>query len=432
MIQSNSFRCYQSIMGKISCALFYLLIASLPYPHSIQRPLMVAWFAFWVLEMGWLEAFADKHDWRQKCRQLFPMIGMGLYAVVEIASLHWSISTDLTHAMIERHLAFLLLPLVAWGGLRPSYKPYCVWLCLILSAMISLFVYTIGYCVYLHIDTSDIQVSMKIPPDQNWTNYWELIALKYKHRLFYSMTMLFAMIGLLATRKEMSKRLGKRRAAYFQVMAFAVLLLGIYFSGSRQALLTLYLMLAFCLYKYLWNRRFGKAWFGAICMVGILGVGAFIYGNPRSYSILHLSSEELNESIRQNGAEPRIGIWQTFLRHCDEIPWYGVGAGTDAQWLHSRFVEDDFAIHAEVNFHSHNQFFSLWIDLGLWMAVMMTCILILYFLSTPKETRPLAVLFEIMVISACCTDTLLDNIEGTFLVAIGMLCIMLENRKIRS
>lgn len=409
-----------------------LLVASFPYPHSIQRPLMVAWFAFWVLEFGWLNAFTGDSDWRQNCRQLFPMAALGLYALVEILSLRWSLFPIETHQMIERHLAFLLVPLVGWVGLNRYYNPYWIWVCLIISSVFSLLVYTIGFGVYMHLDMSDIQQSIHMTAEQNWTNYWELIALKVKHRLLYSTTMLLAMVGLLATRKEMIMRLGKRKTVCYQLIAFCILLLAICISGSRQALLTLYLMLVFCLFRYLWHRRQGKVWFWIICVVGILMFGTVVSTNPRTSSIISLSAEQLSEQVRQNQIEPRIGIWYTCVRHSMEIPWKGVGAGCATKWLYYRFLEDGLMEHASINYHAHNQFFSLWIDLGLWMAILLTSVFLSYFLSVRREIRIIAWMFEIIILSVCCTDTLFDNVEGTFLVAIGMLCVMLENRKIHS
>lgn len=420
-------------VDRLSQLCFFLLIASLPYPHHIQRPLMVAWFVFWVLSGRWYRPLQIR--WRQ----LLPFAFLALYALWEIFSLNWSMHPSSTHAIIERHLAFLLVLPVALCESDGRQDTFHIWCTLIISTAISVFVYGLGYFVFLRMDTTQIMESIYMSTDKTWSNYLALLVVTYKHRLTYSITILLSFLGLMIIWPQLLSRYTRRCCVVTVSLITAVLLVGLVVSGSRQGILTLFLILLVSTIisalspgssssthsTYFTSSTILKFF----SLLALLLLIVFFFGHFYRRTVpIEDGFQVLMQKARAHEVEPRIGIWYVFCHHLSAIPWHGVGAGCDSVWLSQWWLEDGFPIHAQVNYHAHNQFFSSWIDLGCAAPVL----LLFFFVTYPftlRRHRDWGLYLSLMFFSVSCTDAFFRSIEGVFLIVLALLLLHLTTNR---
>lgn len=413
---------YQHIIGTLSNWIFLCLVAALPYPDSITRPLWVAWLISYLLEG---RIFRQPKLTKEHVRSLFPIAGLCLLAIWECASAMWAGNTHETWLLLGRHVNFFAVLLVGVFGTNNQLSTKTIVRTFIGSAVVSVFVY-----LMLHYWLMNPRIAMwknwheeEFPID--WLQMQDL-TFHIKHRLYYGSVLCFALMAILLSFKSNCKDAERWQVAVLSGIGSLILLAGIYWCGSRASLLNL--AACFCFWA-LWKTPGKKKIITASALIVSLGLGLLlvIQYHPRFEGQSREEVFAYDEDSDEPATEPRIAIWHAALENPSDYLAYGVGAGNSVDYMVEQYQERGWDLYAERRFSPHNQYFAELIELGIAGFIFFVALWFAIPFSQKGKSRKVAFYIVIILMCDMLTETILGTIEGVFLCCFAILFLFRLN-----
>lgn len=411
---------YQQVIGEINWYAFLAFLAVLPYSHSLSRPVWMVWLVSWLLECRFIARPAAFTDSAER-RKLVPFVGLAVWFLWGAVSVLWAENLHDAQGALMRNfdLFFLLFP--ALWGLNGRYNWQTCLKVFVASCLISVFVYLFAhYWVMNHLHA--VNRYHKFYFSFDWLHLTDF-TLNLKHRLQYTTLLSLCFPSVILLAKENVAALGRVRTFVFAALAFAVLLLAVHWTGSREGLINT--IVVFSTAAVLALPASKRLW-GMLAVVALAALAAFgiLKFHPRFNEVPLKEYFRITDDPIRPSVEPRYAIWHTALEHPEEYSLHGVGVGQCSDYLLKKYENYGWIMFIERRYHSHNQYLCTWIELG--FAAMLFFLLI--WISVPfafqGRARYFAIFFTEILMLDMCTDNMLSGIEGIFFTAAGLLILL--------
>ena len=411
---------YQQVIGEINWYAFLAFLAVLPYDHSLSRPIWMVWLVSWLLECRFLTKPAAFGNPAER-RKLIPFIGLAVWFLWGAVSMLWAENQHEAQGALMRNfdLFFLLFPAI-WG-LNGRYNWQTALKVFVVSCLISVFVYLLAhYWVMNHLRAVNRYHNFYFSFD--WLHLTDF-TLNLKHRLQYTTLLCLCFPSVILLAKENIAALGRVRTFVFAALAFVVLSLAVYWTGSREALINISAVFATAAVLALPASK--RLW-GTVAVIAFVAIASFalLKFHPRFNEVPLKEYFRITDDPLRPSVEPRYAIWHTALEHPEEYSLHGVGVGQCSGYLVKKYEKNGWVVFIQRRYHSHNQYLCTWIELG--FAAMLFFILV--WLSVPfvfqGRARYFAVFFTEILMLDMCTDNMLGGIEGIFFAAAGLLVLL--------
>ena len=376
---------YRALAGRINYGLFLATVFLLPFPQIVIRYACVAWFIFWVLEGRWLKR---PKPWREN-KMVIPILLFGLWYAWELLSGLWAQDTSAWAAQMERYISFgALVPVGIWG-LNDYYQPKQITKVLVLGALVAVPFYLIALTLCYYYPTLADHFLLCGEPD--WFSFFRENISVFKHRLFLNTVLLFAIVATF--------RLWWGQ--WFKIATLALpmtFLIGI--SGSRQSILTAFILAFVAILTYLPSRQ-------RLRWGGLIGITLLLIG------LTALKFHPRMQGFNIYG-ESRTILWQQALENPSDYLWTGLGAGQDRIYLNTIY-------------DSHNQYLKEFIELGVFGLLLFLCAWIAIPLCAQKRGRLTALFFVVLYGCNMCTECMFGHFCGVAIWATALLFISIQS-----
>ena len=411
---------YKQTVTELNRLSLFAFIAMLPYPHHAARICWVVFLISWLLSLQWLEKPRVTPD-KQSLLQYLPFIGFAVYFLWNLISVSWAGDKTVAWHSVERLLNLFLVCIIAIWGLPQKIKWQECLNMLVLTCIVSVGVYMFVF-YWMHNPERAMNKFTENITDINWFQVDE-VTMHIKHRLHYSVLICAAIPSVWLLHEDWHHRFGRGRTNLYSTVAILVLIFGIYISGSRQSLITLAVIASTLIVIFAGNhhhRLIGMAVVLLLLTISMFGVWKF---HPRFQDVTIKEMFAFNEYSQDPAYEPRLAIWKTALEHPQEYSLYGVGTGNAANYMTEKYIEKGWIAYAWRNYSPHNQYITVWIELGILAAILFVALLFAIPWLYKGRTRQLALLFTEIVVFTMFTESMFGRIEGVFFVCLMLLLL---------
>ncbi len=421
----NAFRTYQKLAGELNYALFYALLIALPLPRFILQPIAVAWIISWVLECR----FVPEGGWpalRDHIRTHWPLTLPGVLLVVytlwEALSLLWAPDTVAGLKLIERHWPFVILVLIPLFGFNEHYQSHKMLATLFAASVASVPLYLFTYYWVWNADAviwfnHDLLRPFEFPSFHGFTSLMKL-------RGFYCIILMLSICSSPLLYRHYRQTYPRWKVMVTLGIGVAVMLTGMLMTGSRTALLTLFITALFLL--FVGYRKRLRWWTQLLIIVGGLsiGVSALVF-NTRFSLFTSADIEHLDLALATEQNEPRFFIWKAVFDHADEYGWFGLGAGQHIPFMMNLYQEAGNELFLRMAYGPHSQYLSTWMCLGPLAVLLLLAVFVLiprvYKGRAHYSAHAFAFLFAFSLIS----DDLLERMDSILILLVWMLLLYL-------
>ncbi len=395
-----------------------VLMATLPLPRKIAQVTMIVWAVTWLLEGRFLKK--ENVQWG---KALYPAIGLAILILAEIISMLWG------GRFPDSQVSFLILPFILLFGVNELYDWRTLVRIFIGACVGSIFLY--GFTLYWTMNQAYLltdEVAGLVPFQ---LSYFDDYLSYMKHRLYYSTLFSIAIVLTVMLfverwkqRRQVSEPWRNNLWMVADVLMIVVMLATIVLTKSRAGLLTLFLVAAVALIRYL-TQRYSRWWSIAIIAVFVASVLGFWNWHPRMQTVHIEDVTNIEEHLSGDGVQPRLIIWYCALRDLQDYFWTGNGAGNAKAYLAERYEQVGFGYGLYKQYSAHNQYLLTLLDLGVFGVLLLIAVWIALPLVQPKgsKARVLALYFAIIWCSNMLTDDLLLRIEGVVYVCVFFVLI---------
>lgn len=396
---------YLNFVKRLNYVLFLCLMVMLPLPRKYGHIMLIAWAVSWLLELRFTKR-SHFCGWKA----LLPALGLAVWVLWECLSLLWGGDQS---QFRDCHASLLILPFVIAFGVNELYDWKQAAKVLIISAVLSCFLY--GFTLYWAMNVHHVWSSYNPEPFRSFQFIWfNNFLSNIKHRLFYCMILTVAMILLIMLRKDCWQRWGKVEGSIYLIGGCAILLLTIIATGSRASLLTLVLLLAITIMRFIPKEH--RSWTSIVIIALVMGgVVALWQFHPRMKTVttdqVFHPEQHVSEIDLQN---PRALIWHYALQSPQDYLGYGLGVCQAEQYLIEHFEQAGWNKGTFDRFHAHNQYLLVCMELGLVAMLLFIAYWIYLPRCYPKKTRQRVLALYLALLFGCnmLTDSLFSSMEG--------------------
>ena len=414
---------YKRVIEHINYFSFLVLLCAMPFPWQFIRFFGLVWAVTWLLELR----FIDRANLQLTKERVFVAIGFGVWFLWSILSVLWAENKSLSWTFIQRDYYILLIPLVMLFGVNDLYDWKKCIKTLVIACAISIGVYLFAHYWLLNIARAyDKHVTSRV--DIDWLHLNDFTR-DMKHRLHYTAWLCLAIIGINSL--FVSCRTNLKETIWY-VLAIVLFLAGIYWTGSRAAIVNLAFIGIFAA-LWEWTRRQQRpAWQKAIAggLIAILlagGAVALFKLHPRNHGVSVQEFLTLQEGS-QPTFEPRVAIWNAALETPEDYSLYGVGVGNSYDYLQQKYIAHGWEAYYTYRYSTHSQLLATWIELGLAAMVLW----ILFWLCMPFFFRGEARYWVSCICAIClvnmATDLFLGGVEGIVFVIVAFVLLAVLTR----
>ena len=129
------------------------------------------------------------------------------------------------------------------------------------------------------------------------------------------------------------------------------------------------------------------------------------------------SNPLLPEPEQENSTNTRLKLWsysfELFTRH----PFFGVGTGDVKDELDNIYKEKKYEYAASGHYNPHNQYLHTAVTIGGLGLLVLLILLLLPFYSGWKVRNPLFLMFSLIIILNCLTESVLERQSGILFFA---------------
>ena len=408
---------YRNAFAWLNYAMAILMVFSLTWPDALMLKVFFAWACTWVFDV-----VADKRYLRPSfSANKAPLFAAGAFFLLMLISFLYSDNMDYAMKVLERRLAFALLPLMAVFGFNDKYRLKPMLLAFVIGAMISLlFTLILPFADYLF-NEEGRYLYQKSVSDQ-----FVRIAMDFKHRSYFGIMQLMALVCLWYLRQDLSASWGKKSYwSIFGLYAFFILVHLLFLKG-RTPLLALAALIIFAFASFLFKSKSFKQWGILLLLMLALagGIGWTFYTRFHN-DRLKLIEQTDPDAIKKD--DSRSNIWQASMEILsEEGQWlFGVGSGDLKDKLDEKYAENGLSIKRR---HAHNTMLNTWIELGLPGLLLVLFMLIGPFFSVKnKENRQFLLALAIPLYLLLMVEAFTQTIHGLLLWAnFLLLCAYLD------
>ncbi|MBR1785861.1 MAG: O-antigen ligase family protein [Paludibacteraceae bacterium] len=410
------------ILQKINYFAFFLLLLSLPYPRQLISVTWLIWIISFYVEGLVSGRFFCRPAGLNNKKQLFPFIGLVIWAAWNLLSSLWALDSYLSITGMSKMIPYILTLPVALYGLNEQYNTKTCLKVLIISCLISILVYSF---TFYWLQNSQLAVnkfySGKIEnfPFLSVNNF----TLHIKHHFYYGFVMCMGIIALFSLRKHYETRYGRFLTYTCMCAILALLIIGIIWSGSRQTLVSVVALLSVALTRLISNRKLRHTVGVLILAVSLCLAFVLITKHPNSKALI-TPSEWLENPISKKNTpvDVRTNIWRIALSNAKEYSLYGVGYNNSQAYLVEKYKEADLKEFYTRKFGSHNQFLTVWIEIGLLAMILFTAI----WLLLPYGYKKTGLYFAIIILLGMTTEQCASGlIEGVINICVSLVLLKL-------
>ena len=338
-----------TVINKISYYLLVCFLIFLPFRMLYSELALIA------LGLHTLVNFKIK-----RLRLLLNMHVIAMTSLYLLGLLGILYSPDIKEAInvAGRQLAILLFPvlLVLNGIDLKKYKSGLLKIFGLTCVATVLYLYADAFYTMHHMHLSFISL---FSPDFMNHNFSLPIQL---HATYLSMYVTFAVIiflYLFQKNSNISLRI-------FFGICIIILLAGMIQLSSRAALIVLFLIINIIFPLFLLS---GKKRVRFIMITTILSVGTlFSIYNINSFKsryVGELKNDLGIDTMNVEFTEPRVQRWRAEMELIRKSPLIGYGSGSEKKILKKKFFEERLFISYSLDFNSHNQYLSFWLNMGI-------------------------------------------------------------------
>ena len=416
---------YRSTVDEVNRLSLIAFILMLPYPNYIARICWVVFLVTWLLS-GRILHKPQISLTKESLLPLVPVLGMVAYFFWGMLSVAWAEDKAAAWEQIGRLVNFLCLAIVLIWGVSDRIRWQQCLNTLVLTAIISVAVYMFLY-YWLHNTERAFDKFNDMTQTINWFDVEEL-TMHIKHRLYYSSILCLAVPSVWLLHNSWQERFGRTKTVVYSSVIYIILTWGILISGSRQSLITL-IVIAITLALISIVRKH-KATGLALIITSLMVICVCLkLFHPRLQDTTFKEIVAYNPEKGNPALEPRIAIWHVALENPEQYSLYGVGIGNAPQYLLKKYKEKNWQAYAARQYAPHNQYLSVWIELGVLAMLLWLCLSFSIPLFYKGRTRQAALLYTETTALAMFTESVLGKIDGIFLLAATLLLIYLINRE---
>ena len=385
---------YLSFIKFANYAVFLLAIISLPFHWRLANILLLVWLLLWVCEGRFF-----KRSNMRPLREFLPSLLCLTLVLLEVISLCWADNQAAAHAVIERHIGFMVLPLVCIFGVNERYNSQQMFTALAASAVCSVFYYlfslywveNVNYVMFWTNDLNNLYINEGG------------ITMQMKHKLFYCITLCVALCGLPSVYMYYRHRFPRWQVRLTVFVAALILIGGITLTFSRAGIFSMIIILVVMVIIQLRDRKRIIATLSALLLLLL-----FFLFYPRI--------DELKD-------DPRMHEWQSAWNSKSQIPFFGKGAGQEVDFMLEAYQRDGYEQGIENSFGPHNQYISTTINLGYIGLVLLVALLFVIPFLYKGKVRKTAVLISILYGITMLTDDVLLRIDPLFTLMITLVIL---------
>ncbi len=377
-----------------------LTAASLSFPDEWMLKIFFAWACTWLFDL-----IADKRYLRpQFSWKKAGVYALGIYYLLMIVSLLYSDNMDYAGKLMERRLAFVVLPLMVVFGFNRKYRLKPIMLAFIIGCMLSL-LYSVSLPFIDYLLHEDIRYLLqKSVPD-----FFQHRAMSFKHRSYFGVMQLMALACLWHLRKDLIKVWGRKSYQSILVIYFVFLLIHLLFLKGRAPLLGL---LGMMLLMVLRLQNTHKRWSYFLLMIILVSGYAVWEYHPR-FQKLHFS-ELLSKEVSLQEKDARASIWYSMGQVLKEdTHWLtGVGVGDLKDQLDAQYAQNGLAFD---RLHVHNTPLNSWLELGFPGLLCILFLMLWPFVSVKKSKRWFLLAISIPLYILMMVESFTQTIHGVLL-----------------
>ena len=404
---------YQNILGYINYYLFFLALIGLTLPPRIGSTLGMLWLASYLLEGRWLQ--------RQNLhlgKHLIPFALLLAYALWFAISISWADDVNGAKNAAGQYFVFPFLFLVALFGVNPLYRDKRYLITFLKACVIIVPTYYFAvYCVqngnYFLYGPAGHLPDFHLVLDKSYSSH-------IKHRLFFCMVLTLGLVAIPTIYRQQAPHYHQKQALSWQVtcprwaqicfltMATVVICLGIYYTGSRASIFTgLVLLTAALLIRFVDKQH----WWKGIIIVTVLAAAVFY-------------TAKFHPRMQLADKDPRVSIYHSALAHIQEVPFFGLGAGQQHQFVIDKYVEDGYTIGAQKRFDTHNQYLATYIELGPLAVLLLLAIFVSLPLVFHGNARRISLMLSLLYLCNMLTDNIMERFDPLTTLLIFMVLIL--------
>jgi len=398
---------YRSIIGYINYIAFLVLLCAMPYAFQFIRFFGLVWAVSWLLELR----FLNKEFIQITKSRMFVAVGFGIWVLWNVISIFWADNKTMAWDTIQRDIYLLIIPIIMIFGVNEYYDwKQCVKV-LVIGCIISIGVYLFTNYWLLNLEyVHNKHVATRVNID--WLHL-EDFTMNMKHRLHYTSLMCLAILGI-------STLFVQRQTNFKQTIlycfAIVALLLGIYWTSSRAAILNIG-FIATITALWIWTRKAIRS-IGqkvvmviAVALILVIGIVCFYKFYPRNANISISYINNLPDGVTPP-CEPRLAIWNSALEAPQDYSLYGLGIGNSYDYMQSKYIAHGWEAYYTYHYSTHSQLLATWIELGfaamvLWLLFWLT----MPFVFHGKQRYWLACISAVCLTNMA-TDLFLGSVEG--------------------
>lgn len=411
---------WQIFYNKLRQFAIIFFVVSLPFGIYILNNI-----AIFILAACWLFESSLATKWQRiKHNRLF-LVFIQLF-LVYIAGLAYSENHSQGFFEIEKKLSVLLFPLV-FATLNPisseDMKQLFKWF-IIFTSLASLV--CLSYAVYLNYKEGytlsflydALVFNKRYPGKYNFFNFWYftyklLVSPIHMHPVYFAMYLVFSSCLAVWLWWDMSGVKKNRNVLVVLLLMFnfiSVVLL----ASRTQLFILLLLATFFIIYQAYVRKRLIR---GVLFILLVYSLGlVFILLNPftreRFIDSNKVGVHFSNNKYGEGGLSLRMHKWKYTLETIRENVLFGTGTGDSQDRLQETYKKHDFKIGYNLRFNAHNQFLQVALELGvIGLISFLICLFVpLYYAF--KEARWLYVVFLIIFLISCLTESMLEVNKG--------------------
>ncbi len=398
------------ILQKINYIAFLILLLSIPYPRQLISVTWMIWIISFYVEGLVGGRFFRRPTGLDNKRQLLPFVGILCWVMWNLLSSLWAIDSHLSIAGMSKMIPYILILPIALYGVNEQYDVKTCLKVLIASCLISILVYSF---TFYWLQNSELAAnkfySGKIInfPYLSVNNF----TMHIKHHFYYGFVLCMGIISLFSLRKFYEQKYGKFLAYSCMSVVFSLLIIGIVWSGSRQTLLSVVILVAFALTRLISNIKLRYTIGGVVLIISLFIAFILITKHPNSKALITPSQWLENPISKKNTpVDVRTNIWRIALSNVEEYSLYGVGYNNSQTYLVEKYKQNNLKEYYTRRYGSHNQYLTVWIELGLLAMMLFTAIWFLLPYSYKKTGLYFAIIILLGMTTEQCASGLIEGV----------------------
>ncbi len=401
-----------AITGKLNYYFALLLAFYLSLQDRWLILVFFCWLASWIIDVvlskRYLEFRFDKKHW--------VIYLLWAYALLMLISVFYSQNLGYAYKIIERRVVIAAVPLTLSIGFSKEYKLKPLLLAFVAGNVFGL-LFSLGIPVIEYLsDFRSRNMIHKYP----WKAFLHFF-LDFKHRTYFGINQMLALLSLLYLRKDLIPKMGK--LYYWQcfivyALVYTSLMLVL---GGRIALIILVLVASFYVYNAL-NKHQHRKFALMVVLLGVLSMIALYAFHPRFESI---RPGELAGNSSLQSKDSRLGIWYSGMQVLEEDKQFlfGVGIGDVKDLLKEKYEQNHLSTEfIESNSHVHNTYLQVLLETGIPGLLCLLMLLIAFPLSLrDKKERLYAGTISFMFAMLMMVEVVFLQIGGLLVFSLSFL-----------